>query len=194
MKYIVGSDECGYGAWAGPLVVCAVSVPVAWVPPIGLNDSKRLDEWERMRVYKQLMDDADHVRSVLLAVDNRTIDRVGLGVANKAAHVQAVTALRAEFPDSEVIVDGNLKLPIPWARSIPKADTLYPAVMAASIIAKINRDNVMRSFHRQYPDYGWDTNVGYGTEKHEAGLRQHGVTPLHRRSYRPIRKLLETTT
>ncbi len=196
MKYIIGSDEVGYGAWAGPLVVCAVAVPEGWKGPAGLNDSKafksKAGRARRARVYGELV---LAVESALVRVENTAIDEIGLRPALVAAHTAALKQLLARFPGADVIVDGDVPIPeVPQARCLPKADATYPAVMAASIIAKVNRDYVMQQYHRQYPHYGWDTNAGYGggkeDTKHRPALKTHGVTPLHRRSYGPVKEAL----
>jgi ribonuclease HII len=127
----------------------------------------------------------------LRLVESDAIDDFGIASALKSAHIAALTFMREQYPDSEGIADGTLRLGLPWVRSIPKADALYPAVMAASVIAKVNRDSLMRMYHKSWPHYSLDKNSGYGTQAHMDGLKKYGVTPLHRKSYAPIRKLLE---
>lgn len=189
--YIIGSDEVGWGAWAGPLYVCAVAAPIGWVPPAGLTDSKNLDADEKLALYYKLQRVPLHI--ALMSAPNTTIDAVGPKEALLGTHGAALRKLLDLFPDAEVIVDGSLPIPsVPQARCIPRADATYPVVMAASVIAKVNRDFLMRQLHKEYPHYGWDTNVGYGGgKKHHAGLKKYGVTPLHRRCFGPIKKLLE---
>jgi ribonuclease HII len=185
--FLIGADEVGTGAWAGPAFVCAVAVPYGWRPPRGLTDSKLLQPFERARIYGELA----HLPMVIRAATNAYIDKVGLGVALHETFESALRELIANFPSSRAIVDGNAKFAsLPEVRSVPKADLIYPFVSAASVIAKVNRDLVMRQYHDQYPFYGWKGNVGYGTPEHREGLRTHGVSPLHRRSYRPIKELL----
>jgi ribonuclease HII len=191
MKYIIGSDEVGYGAWAGPMYVCAVAVPVLWAPPEGLNDSKKLTERQRTQLMTELLQAIPLTDVMLISVGVDVIDKMGVGHALRGGHVQVLTTLKARHPDSDAIVDGNMKLPILWAKSVPKADGLYPAVMAASIIAKTNRDAAMKAFNKMYPGYGFDYGVGYGTPAHQAGLEKLGVCPIHRRSYAPIKRILE---
>lgn len=190
MKYIIGVDEVGLGAWAGPLFVCAVAVPTDWAGPPGLNDSKEKTKPEMAELYHHLQ----HLPMALMGMSNETIDSMGIRPALVAAHVAAAEQLLARFPGARIIVDGDVRLPaLPQAEIIAKADAKFPAVMAASIVAKVNRDFLMKQYHQQYPHYGWDTNAGYGgnaKHAHTAGLDAHGVTPLHRKSYAPIRKRL----
>jgi len=193
MKHIIGSDEVGYGAWAGPLVVCAVAVPTDWRGPDGLNDSKEFksaaEKAKRLLLYAALQ----HLPMSIVGIESAVIDKFGVGEALIVAHEYALKQMLERFPDAEVIVDGSRPIPgIPQARCIPKADATYPVVMAASIIAKVNRDLIMQEYHRQYPHYGFDTNVGYGQKrgKHADGLKTHGVCPIHRRSYQPIKNAL----
>jgi ribonuclease HII len=185
--FLVASDEVGLGSLAGPLFVCAVAVPFDWTGPPGLNDSKKLSSDQRSVVYQRLWQLPHAIR----LVENTAIDEFGIASALRSAHIAALQFMREQYPDSEGIVDGTLHLGLPWARSVPKADSLYPAVMAASIIAKVNRDSLMRMYHKSFPGYSWDKNSGYGTQAHMEGLKKYGVTPLHRKSYAPIRKLIE---
>ncbi len=192
-EYIIGLDEVGLGAWAGPLVVCAVAVPRLWTPPDGLNDSKKLTPAMRTAVYFKLRGLIETRAVALFAVENKDIDRVGLRRALVDAHTSVIESLLERFPADDIIVDGNVPLPkVPKAKCIPKADGLYPSVMAASVIAKYNRDVLMQTYHEQYPHYGWDSNAGYGTEKHQKGLQAHGVSPLHRQSFAPIKGFLRS--
>lgn len=186
--YIIGSDEVGYGAWAGPLYVCAVAVPNAWKGPHGIGDSKELKPAGCRDIYPQLYT----LPCAIVTAATWYIDEVGVKKALLGAHYLAVTEMLRQFPGANVVIDGVLPVPgLPQARCVPKADALFPVVSAASIIAKVNRDAFMAGAHKEYPHYGWDSNVGYHSATHVAGLDSHGVSPLHRRSYGPIKKLLE---
>ena len=186
-KWLIGADEVGTGALAGPLVTCAVAVPLGWRAPAGLNDSKQLSKTARHELYVVL----EKLDFQLMMVTSKDIDSKGMGFALNAAHVAAIKVMMSRYPGAAVIRDGDAPISIPGVRCIPKADGIYPAVMAASVIAKVNRDYVMRQYHMQYPEYRFDRNVGYGGGKdHTSGLKNYGVTPIHRRSFAPIKKLL----
>jgi ribonuclease HII len=186
--YVIGSDECGFGSWAGPLYVCAYVAEDTWTME-GLGDSKELTPTQRREVYGRL----DLSKAVIISVEAATIDKFGLGRCLVRAHTQAITQLIDRgYAGARIVVDGSLRLPIAQAESIPKADGLIPSVMAASIIAKCNRDFLMKELHHQYPLYGFASHVGYGTPEHMAALAAYGPCPLHRMSYRPLKELVRT--
>ncbi len=182
---IVGSDEVGLGAWAGPAVVCAVATPCAWSDP-EVKDSKKLSRAQRERVYRKYWPDESIVIS-LVVVGVEDIDKVGVHEAIKAGHRQAIegTFYRLAY-EPIIVVDGNWCPDAPLCHALPKADALVPAVSLASVIAKVTRDRLMREYDKEYPGYDFASNVGYGTPKHQAGLARLGVTPIHRRSFAPI--------
>lgn len=184
----IGSDEAGYGAWAGPLYVCAYASETGWMVD-GLDDSKRLTPLARRRVYGDL----DLQRASLVRVEAQEIDRFGVGHCLLAAHAHAIDLLLERYPDARIVVDGLLQVPILRAESIPHADQTVPSVMAASVIAKCNRDLIMQQLHVQHPQYGFASHVGYGTAAHRVALRIYGPCAAHRRSYRPIKELLDGT-
>ncbi len=170
---VCGLDEVGRGALAGPLVGAAVilnSKSEFLIPK--LRDSKKLSERQRNKLYKEIMDKAEMVKVEMISV--RMINKKGIGWANK----EVFRCLIKQIVADEYIVDGNLK--IKGAVSVVKADDKYPEVMAASIVAKVVRDEHMRKLHDKHPMYGWITNVGYGTEVHIDAIRQYGVIRYHR--------------
>ena len=195
MTFLIGSDEVGLGAWAGPLVVCAVAVPTLWVPPTGLNDSKQLTPRQRSDLYAKLRAVVPEEDIAVFYADNTTIDSQGIRRVLIDAHTKAIQVVLARHPETDIVVDGIVRLrQLPQARCVPKADATFPVVMAASIIAKVHRDMLMQLHHRQFPQYQWISNVGYGTQQHRDGLAKHGVSPLHRKSYRPISDLVKAVT
>lgn len=190
---VVGIDEVGRGSWAGPLVAGAVIMPPDFVLPQGalwkLGDSKILSKKQR--------DLADlEIRKIALGigigwVDAATIDKLGITTAVKLAMERALNQINPAY--DEVIIDGNFNfLPeIVNARALIKADATIPGVSAASIVAKVARDNYMAEAAKLYPGYGFERHVGYGTALHMRGLKELGVSDLHRRSFKPIKARLE---
>jgi ribonuclease HII len=187
---IAGVDEAGRGPWAGPVVAAAVIFIKK--PPAGINDSKQLTAEERERLFPKIQA-AAHVGVGLAAVD--MIDEINIYHATHAAMCEAVKAL-AEAP-AAVLVDGNRypKFDMP-AEALIGGDALSISIAAASIIAKVTRDRIMRELSLAFPPYAWERNKGYGTPEHAAALQSHGVTCHHRRSFRPIweRLMLEAAT
>jgi ribonuclease HII len=190
---IIGCDEVGYGCLAGPLVVVGVRAAKDWVLA-GLNDSKKLTPKKRDAMLLPLMKlvESKEISYHLAERSNEYIDKVGVYVALKEAYVECFHALYA--PDSLIIADGNLKFDNLGVDaydkiSVVKADAKYPAVMAASIIAKTWRDDKMHTLHWTYPRYGWDHNVGYGAKDHLDAIKAYGPCPLHRMSYAPMRHM-----
>ena len=182
---LVGIDEVGRGCWAGPLVAGAV---VLATPIPGLKDSKKLSKKQRERL------DAE-IRVQALAfgigwVTPNEVDTIGLTLAVKLAMERALAQVTVDY--DEIIIDGSINFfkENPKARAIIKADDLVPAVSAASIIAKVARDTYMANAAKNYPGYGFESHVGYGTADHIRALKTLGVCDLHRLSYKPIRALL----
>lgn len=187
---IVGSDEVGLGAWAGPAVVCAVAAYCEWSDP-DVTDSKKLTRKARERIYEKYWSDEKLVIS-LCVVPVEDIDRMGVHRAVLDGHRQAIegTYFRLVYTPV-VVVDGNQAPEVPGAICLPKADALVPAVSIASIIAKVFRDRLMIALDKEHPGYDLASNMGYGTPKHQAGLAKLGVSPIHRRSFAPIARYLE---
>lgn len=181
----VGIDEVGRGCWAGPLVAGAV---ILNTPIPGLKDSKKLSKLRRGTLAKEIYQNA-HVG--LGWVEPAEIDIIGLTMAVGLAMERAFAHITVEF--DEIIIDGNFNYfpDDPRAMAVIRADDSVSAVSAASIVAKVARDEYMATkAHELFPLYEFNRHVGYGTKQHREMLRLHGVTPLHRRSYKPIMELL----
>lgn len=178
---IVGIDEVGRGAWAGPLVVGAVML--GGVPINGLTDSKQLTRLQREELDLLIRQSA---RAVGLGwVSAKHIDQIGLTEALKLASRRAIAHIRTSY--DEVVIDGTVKfLDGANVRVMKKADLLVPSVSAASIVAKVARDAYMRHLDRVFPGYSFTSHVGYGTKRHRDAIAAQGVTPLHRLSYEPL--------
>lgn len=184
-----GVDEAGRGPLAGPVV--AAACVLGRKVPDGLDDSKKLSA-KRRAVLEPLIKASCHW--ALGVVEAEEIDRINIFAATMLAMTRAVGALSLE-PD-EVLIDGNMtpagRHP-DWcwpARAIVGGDALEPCISAASILAKEHRDRLMREYAQVHPHYGWQTNMGYGTAEHLAALREHGPSPLHRRSFAPVAQLV----
>jgi ribonuclease HII len=185
---IIGVDEVGYGAWAGPLVVCAFALPM-YVKVEGLKDSKKLTPAKRKVLNTQLRSDYPN-NFVLIKISSQSIDQDGVLRANKKAiHLAIENCINKTGIPYDVIIDGNA-VTYPGALTVPKADNTYQAVSAASVVAKEYRDSIMVAYGEVYPGYGFENHVGYGTVDHHAALKTLGVCPIHRKSYQPIKELL----
>ena len=184
---LIGIDEVGRGPLAGPVLAAAVALPT---PIPGLADSKALTRARREALHAHVMAEA---RVALGAASAREIDALNIYYATHLAMRRAALRLvrRLGSPPTRVVVDGNRLPDLPWpAEALVKADALVPEVSAASIVAKVVRDRLMAILARRYPGYGWEANAGYPTKAHVAGLRLHGVTRHHRRSFAPVRAVL----
>lgn len=181
----VGIDEVGRGCWAGPLVAGAV---LLGGPIMGLKDSKKLSARQRTALDCIIRDQALAIG--LGWVWPEEIDRIGLSASVERAMRLALQEISK--PYASVIIDGNINYlkDLPDTQAVVKADDTEPSVSAASIVAKVARDTYMRQLAQKYPEYGFETHVGYGTASHSAALKRHGITPMHRRSYKPIQKLV----
>ena len=183
---IAGVDEVGRGPLAGPVVAAAVILPKACKIP-GLNDSKKIPKSKHKEIYEAVLQNAI---SIGIGVkDNQVIDQVNIYEATKLAMMEAIGQLEPQ-PQHLLIDAMKLDLPIPQT-SIIKGDANSLSIAAASIVAKVTRDQMMEEFDKEYPGYDFAQNAGYGTANHLAGLDQLGVTPIHRRSFEPVKSMCE---
>ncbi len=183
---IAGVDEVGRGPLAGPVVAAAVILPKACKIP-GLNDSKKIPKSKHKEIYEDVLQNA--IAIGIGVKDNQVIDQVNIYEATKLAMMEAIGQLEPQ-PQHLLIDAMKLDLPIPQT-SIIKGDANSLSIAAASIVAKVTRDQMMEKFDREYPGYDFAQNAGYGTAKHLAGLDKLGVTPIHRRSFEPIKSMCE---
>ena len=178
--YICGVDEVGRGPLAGPVVAAAVIFPKDWIIPY-INDSKKVKETKREELFNYIMSEAISVG--FGSVDNNRIDEINILQATFEAMREAVSALNIR-PDI-VLVDGNKKIPNLdiEQQAVVGGDSKCLSIAAASIVAKVVRDRFMKDMDLKYPMYGFATNKGYGSSKHYEGIREFGISPLHRKTY-----------
>jgi ribonuclease HII len=182
---IAGVDEAGRGPLAGPVVAAAVVLDPDCIPE-GIADSKALPVEARRSIYQAIIATA-HVGVGVAEVDR--IDSENILNASLWAMAQAVG--RLSYPPRLVLVDGNKAPQLACTtRTIVQGDARCLSIAAASIVAKVIRDAMMVEMARQYPDYGFERHKGYGTREHHEAIARHGVTPQHRRSFRPVQLAL----
>ncbi|WKN44794.1 ribonuclease HII [Tunicatimonas pelagia] len=175
-----GCDEVGRGCLAGPVVAAAVILPKAFTHPI-LTDSKRLSAEQRSQLAVEIKQQA--LAYAVAEVSNQQIDEINILNASFLAMHRALDALT--LPPQLVLVDGNRFQPyssIPH-QCIVKGDQQYFSIAAASVLAKTYRDTLMQHLAQEYPQYGWERNVGYPTPAHRKAIQQYSITPWHRRSF-----------
>ncbi|SHH23245.1 RNase HII [Cognatiyoonia sediminum] len=183
---IAGLDEVGRGPLAGPVVAAAAVLDPDNIPD-GLNDSKKLSAKRRDVLFDELMDCAD------ISIAEASVAEIDEHNILRASHIAMVRALGGlKSPAEFVLIDGNM---IPRGLNTPsatlvKGDAKSLSIAAASIVAKVWRDRLMVDLAQQHPGYGWERNAGYPTKEHKAGLKSHGVTPHHRRSFAPVHNIL----
>lgn len=185
-RLLAGVDEVGVGAWAGPVVACAVLVKPGFDIP-GLDDSKRLTHKKRKELVAVIFEAAVAVSIAYSTVDE--IDRLNILQADMLAMARAVGRL-PHLPNV-LIVDGRRAPRMPfYTYTIIKGDHKCASVAAASVVAKVWRDEYMDSLAEKHTAYGWERNKGYGTAEHLQALKDYGVSTEHRRSYKPIDALI----
>ena len=186
IELIAGVDEVGRGPLAGPVVAAAVILPKLCKIK-GLNDSKKIPKSKHEAIYNQVMKEA--VAVGIGMKDNYVIDDVNIYEATKLAMIEAIEKLNPQ-PEHLLIDTMNLDLPIEQT-SIIKGDANSLSIAAASIIAKVTRDKMMADYEQEFPGYAFAKNAGYGTKEHLSGIDKFGVTPIHRRSFEPIKSIIK---
>lgn len=182
---VAGVDEAGRGPLAGPVVASAVILSKHNIPE-GIDDSKKLTARMREKLYHEIC--LNSIVGIGIS-EVYEIDKINILEATKLAMIRAISALSQ--PPKFILVDGNQlprDLPAPGLAVI-KGDSISLSIAAASIIAKVTRDQIMQNLSREYPIYGWEKNSGYGTKKHMEALIIHGTSPHHRTSFGPVMKV-----
>lgn len=177
-RYICGVDEVGRGPLAGPVTVAAYVTDFSRLTE-GVNDSKKLSEKKREKLFSELKDNA--VCYNVVSLDNSVIDKINILNATKQAMKQVIEGLIVK-PD--VVLIDAVELDIPYrTHSIIRGDALSYSIAAASIVAKVTRDRFMTELDAVFPEYGFASNKGYGSKKHIEALLKYGPTPLHRKTF-----------
>lgn len=192
---VFGIDEAGRGPWCGPVVAACVCFPSLQIDPDlahQINDSKKLSATKREKLFPLIMNSGAYVgvgQASAEEIDQLNILQATFLAMHRALEDAEQKGYKADF----ALIDGN-RLP-KWnlpCQCLIKGDSLSLSIAAASIVAKVTRDHIMQELAKQFPQYGWDKNAGYGTADHIAALQQYGVTPHHRKTYKPIAALLST--
>lgn len=177
-KIIGGIDEVGRGPFAGPVVTCCVVLPKDF-DIIGIDDSKKLSETKRKELFLKIKQNA--IEIAINMEHNDVIDNINILEATKKSMLKNIESLKNK-PDFLILDAINLNINIPYI-SMPKADEKSVSVAAASIIAKVTRDEYMKQMHKMYPQYKFDVNKGYGTKEHIQALKKYGACPIHRKTF-----------
>ena len=183
-KMKVGIDENGTGAWCGPAYVTGVCMPEDW--HMELRDSKEIKA--HIHEFASVLLSLDHH---VVVIEPEDIDELGMTACLLRAYRKVARHFQAKYPDCLIEIDGG-RAPsgVRNCRAIPQGDSKVPHIQAAAIIGKSSRDKYMIEQTKVYPGYKWETNSGYGTPDHLEGLNAHGLTPLHRVSFKPVRRFL----
>ncbi|MCP4695485.1 MAG: ribonuclease HII [Gammaproteobacteria bacterium] len=184
---VVGVDEVGRGCLSGPVFAAAVHIPVNCEMIEGVRDSKKLSPAQRERLYIAIK--SQGLVFGIGAASVAEIDRINI---LNASYLAMQRALRRVRPYDHALIDGkdSKKFDLGPHTAIVGGDGSSYVIACASIIAKVTRDRLMRRLAKHYPGYGWERNAGYGTREHLQALEKSGVTPFHRRSYAPVRRIL----
>ena len=185
---IAGSDEAGRGPLAGPLVVAACILPKGYQNEL-INDSKKLTDKKRRMLYEIIKKDAIAYHIEVIDID--TIDKINIYQASKLGMKICLEKLNVK-PQVALLDAMNLDMDYP-VESIIKGDEKSLSIAAASILAKVYRDDLMIEYSKEYPQYQFDKNKGYGTKVHLEALDKYGITPIHRKTYDPVKTMLLPT-
>ena len=182
---IAGIDEVGRGPLAGPVIAAAVILDRKNIPE-GINDSKKIPKAKRILLAEKIKENSIYAYGAASEIE---IDEINILQASLLAMKRASDRLTV-FPKT-TLIDGNFKPDIKNNTiSIIKGDSKSVSIAAASILAKVYRDEIMLKYSKQFPEYGFQTNSGYGTKEHLSALKNYGITPIHRKSFKPVHNIL----
>jgi ribonuclease HII len=198
-KFIIGIDEVGRGPLAGPMMVGAVAIagePSAAHFLEGIKDSKKLSKKKREEWSKKIWDMkenrpevgqlwAGNIKIAIVSIAPSVIDKYGISKSLKLAVAKCLKILLRPDDEYEIILDGSLYAPPEYRnqQTIIRGDEKIPIISAASVVAKVYRDNMMQKLHKKYPEYGFDAHKGYGTAAHIAAIKKYGLSQIHRKSF-----------
>lgn len=187
-KYIIGIDEAGRGAWAGPVAVGGYMFSINSNEVSGVKDSKLLSSKQRTDLYKEIF------KPICSFVEFGEVDQINeFGISNTITTLIKNIISKNFREDTYYLIDGIFKEKFtPNSAKIIKGDLLHYSISCASIIAKVSRDRVMIDLSKQFPNYSFDLNKGYGTQKHQDALKIYGITKIHRINYKPIALLYKS--
>lgn len=185
-QMIAGIDEAGRGPLAGPVVAGAVILPESFYLP-GLNDSKQLSDAKKDHFFEVINEQALGVGVGIIS--SAEIDEINILQATKKAMISAIGQLGLT-PDYLLVDAVKLATPYP-SEALIKGDARSISIAAASVIAKVTRDRLMKKMSKEYPEYGFEANMGYGTAEHLKAIQEHGITPIHRKTFAPVKQCLE---
>jgi ribonuclease HII len=180
-NYIVGMDEVGRGSWAGPLVAAGVILPHKYKIPKGLADSKLVNKSLRRKLAKSILSDAVAVK--IVEISNLQINKIGIGAATQTAFRKIIYSI-SSVPDF-CLIDAFYVKYVAKKKQLPikHGDVLCASISAASIVAKVYRDDLMRKLAEKFPLYGFEKHKGYGTMAHQMAIKKNGFCQIHRTSY-----------
>ena len=184
-KLIAGTDEVGRGPLVGPVVAAAVILPVNYKLE-GLTDSKKLSEKKRNLFYKIIINDA--ISYGIGVVDAKTIDEVNIYEASRKAMIEAINKLN---PKPDFILSDAMPLPYKNSKAIIHGDALSLTIAAASVLAKVTRDEMMYELDKKHPEYGFKDHKGYPTKKHLENIQKYGILDNYRFTYKPVKAIIE---
>ncbi len=182
---IAGIDEVGRGPLAGPVIAAAVILDRKNIPE-GINDSKKIPKARRILLAEKIKENSIYAYGAASEIE---IDEINILQASLLAMKRASDGL--SIVPKTTLIDGNFKPDIKKNTiSIIKGDNKSVSIAAASILAKVYRDEIMLKYSKQFPEYGFQTNSGYGTKEHLSALKNYGITPIHRKSFKPVHNIL----
>lgn len=184
-KLIAGTDEVGRGPLVGPVVAAAVILPVNYKLE-GLTDSKKLSEKKRNLFYKIIIKDA--ISYGIGVVDAKTIDEINIYEASRKAMIEAINKLN---PKPDFILSDAMPLPYKNSKAIIHGDALSLTIAAASVLAKVTRDEMMYELDKKHPEYGFKDHKGYPTKKHLENIQKYGILDNYRFTYKPVKAIIE---